>query len=76
MRPGSHIEILCDPSEADRRLLTQSSRERDLGLIALAPPLQLRLGPTSPLEFFLYDSQGFGLLGLIPLAAEEEFAPF
>jgi hypothetical protein len=51
MRPGSHVEILCDRSQADRRLLTQSSRERYLGLVALAPPPQLRLGPTQSLDF-------------------------
>src|SRR5436305_14329583 len=55
MRPGSHVQILRDPSQTDRCFLTQPARQRHLNLITFSPSLQLRSGPTASLKLLLHD---------------------
>ena len=56
--PTAHAQPLGDPCQVHRRLRLQPPGQPDFVFIPFAPPRQLLLIPSQPLEFWLDDAPG------------------
>src|SRR5260370_998247 len=62
----AQVQPFGHPTQRQGRFPPHSSRQRQLGRVALGARLEIPLGPTQPLEFFPDDPLRLGL-GTLPL---------